>query len=215
MRRSAKLLNVARRTIERKLLYLGQQAKIKNELFQSNYKNVLSFQFDDLETIEHSKCKPLSVTLAVEYSTRKILGFEVSQMPAKGHLAKIAKAKYGKREDKRQEGIKKLLSRVKKMTVSNVRIDSDEHPYYLPIVKEQFPFGEYFQSKGARGCIAGQGELKKLKWDPLFYLNHTCAMLRANINRLIRKTWCTTKDAQRLIDHLHIYMCYHNHFYLK
>jgi len=33
--------------------------------------------------------------------------------------------------------------------------------------------------KGRRGSIAGQGELKKIGFDPLFSLNHTCAMLRA------------------------------------
>ena len=51
---------------------------------------------------------------------------------------------------------------------------------------------------------------KKVKFDPLFSLNHTFAMLRANVNRLFRKTWCTTKKPQRLADHLALYALYHN-----
>jgi hypothetical protein len=58
--------------------------------------------------------------------------------------------------------------------------------------------------------LTGQGELKVGGFDPIFSLNHTCAMLRANINRLFRKTWCTTKKMEMLEHHLAIYALYHN-----
>jgi hypothetical protein len=35
-------------------------------------------------------------------------------------------------------------------------------------------------------------------------------MTRANVNRLFRKTWCTTKLPKRLADHFAIYAVYHN-----
>ena len=69
---------------------------------------------------------------------------------------------------------------------------------------------EYNQFKGEKSTVSGQGELKKVAKDPLFSINHTFAMLRANVNRLIRKTWCTTKKMARLIDHLSIYVWMHN-----
>ena len=40
-------------------------------------------------------------------------------------------------------------------------------------------------------------------------------MLRANISRLIRKTWNTTKRIDRLLDHLMIYVVSHNRHILK
>ena len=49
-----------------------------------------------------------------------------------------------------------------------------------------------------------------MSFDPLFALNHTAAMFRANVNRLIRRTWCTTKKRERLADHLTLYMAHHN-----
>ena len=52
--------------------------------------------------------------------------------------------------------------------------------------------------------------MKKLVFDPLFSLNHSCAMLRANLNRLFRRTWCTSKTRQGLIDHLSLYVRFHN-----
>ena len=62
-----------------------------------------------------------------------------------------------------------------------------------PVVNTYFPQAEYIQFKGKKSAVSGQGELKKVGHDPLFSINHTFAMCRGNINRLIRKTCCTTK----------------------
>jgi hypothetical protein len=71
-------------------------------------------------------------------------------------------------------------------------------------VRKHFPAREHETFLSERGSIVGQGELKKVEWDPLFGINHTCAMLRANVNRLIRKTWCTTKKPDMLKRYLPI-----------
>jgi hypothetical protein len=40
-------------------------------------------------------------------------------------------------------------------------------------------------------------------------------MLRANINRLFRRTWCTTKKKEGLMQHLAVYMDFHNRILLQ
>ena len=52
--------------------------------------------------------------------------------------------------------------------------------------------------------------MKKEDFDPLFALNQTAAMIRDNIKRLARRTWCTTKKVERLLDLLMMYAHYHN-----
>ena len=94
-------------------------------------------------------------------------------------------------------------------------MSSDECTFYKPVVDAAFPRAMYQQFKGKKRCVAGQGALKKTASDPLFTINHTFAMLRANINRLVRRTWCTTKKIARLIDHLTIYVYVHNAYLLK
>jgi hypothetical protein len=165
--------------------------------------------------MEHTKCKPLSVSLAVEKKTRRILGFEVSIIPAAGHLAEISRKKYGRRPNMRPRGLQKLFEKIKRSVREDASFSSDEDPLYLPLVKRNFPKAIHHRYKGGRGCITGQGELKRQRIDPLFSLNHTCAMLRANINRLFRRTWCTTKKKSRLEQHLAIYMDFHNSILLK
>ena len=211
-RRAALILRVNRKTVVRRFRFLAEEARRSEARRIQNIasNSVRAIQFDDLETSEHTKCKPLSVALAIEPSSRQILGFQVSQMPAKGLLAKKAKRKYGYRKDLRSTGWSKLLQDLKGTLHEEIIITSDDNPHYPKYLRMHYPKATHIQVKGGRGCITGQGELKKLYFDPLFSLNHTCAMLRANLNRLFRRTWCTSKNIQGLRDHLAIYMKFHN-----
>ena len=211
MRRIAITLNTTRVTVARKCEFLAKKAFLEHDLLmqRQHYKET-EIQFDELQTIEHTKCKPLSVAVAVGKKSRKILGFSVSRMPATGHLAKISRQKYGYRPDCRPQGLKALFEQIAPVVDKKTIIHSDKHPYYRPLIEQHFPQVTYTQSYGSKASIAGQGELKKEYKDPLFAINHTLAMMRANINRLIRRTWCTTKDPTRLVYHLAIYMGVHN-----
>lgn len=171
-------------------------------------------EFDDVETFEHSICKPLSILLAVD-SKRRILGLRVARMRAKGHLAKIARKKYGVRPDERAEKRAELFTELKEILHPSVILKSDMNPHYGPDVEAHFPEATHVTFKGRRGRVVGQGELKRGGFDPLFTLNHTAAMLRANINRLFRRTWCTTKKPEMLELHLALYAINHNFRLLK
>lgn len=209
-REAARVLKVNEKTIVRKFRFLAQKAFQDLRDWNAAFMPAVEIEFDDLETFEHTKCKPLSVTLAVEYRSRRILGFEVSKMPAKGHLARISYRRYGPRKDERAAGRTALFQSLKPFVVETAVIRSDSNPHYTSDVKMHFPNALHTTVLGGRSAVTGQGELKKLKFDPIFSLNHTCAMLRAHINRLFRKTWCTTKRPQELAGHIALYALMHN-----
>lgn len=209
-RRSAMLLRLNRKTIVRKFIFMGRYAKEYLSEHNLAFAKSTKIEFDDLETFEHTKYKPLSVTMAVEYKTRRILGFCVSKMPAKGPLAAKSIIKYGPRSDERGLQRKLLFDGLAPLIEENAEIKSDSSPHYPADVKRHFPKAKHIQVKGVRGCVTGQGELKKTAFDPLFSINHTFAMLRANINRLFRRTWCTTKKADGLELHIALYAVFHN-----
>ena len=214
-RRTALVLGLNRKTVIRKFRLLGAQAVQILPQMNSFYAKAKIIEFDDLESFEHSKCKPLSVTLVVEHGSRRIMGFRVSQMPAKGHLASIAFKRYGHRKDLRKPSRIALLKELKDFLEPDALIKSDQNPHYPPDIRAHFPKAFHQTFKGRRGCVVGQGELKRGGFDPLFSLNHTCAMLRANINRLFRRTWCTTKIPKYLTYHIALYAIYHNMVLLK
>lgn len=210
-RRLSRILQTNRKTVVRKFIFLGQWALWN--LRQSHHirnREVSTIVFDDMETFEHSKFKPLSISLAVEDKTRFILGFRIAQMPAKGVLAKRSLSKYGKRFDQRKSQRRDLLKQLKAFTIEQVVIKSDQNPHYTSDIAQLFPKGKHLAYKGRRGCVVGQGELKAGGFDPLFALNHTAAMFRANVNRLFRRTWNTTKKAICLEWHMALYIWYHN-----
>ena len=220
LRRIALLLKVNRKTVARKLAFLGQAAfqAIQNHehLFSRGPKRTFSdIQFDEMETFEHTKHKPLSIPLIVEAKSRKIIGFDIAIIPAKGLLAKKSVEKYGKRPDQRAEKCLETLKSLAPFLISTCKITTDQNPHYPSYIKQVLPKARHETTPGARGCITGQGELKNLEFDPLFWFNHTAAMFRANINRLVRKTWCTTKRIHGLKNHISIYIWYHNNFLLN
>ncbi len=137
------------------------------------------------------------------------MGLEVSTMPARGLLVERAK-KYGPREDRRAEGRKRLFTAIRPFVHPEAMIKSDSNPHYPADVKRHFPSAHHVTYLSRKGSNTGGGELKQGGFDPLFSLNHTCASLRMNVTRLLRKTWYTTKRADRLRDHLLLYAVYHN-----
>ena len=214
-RACARTFGCQRRTIASKLIRLGVHARAQLDLRQSGDGNTNRFEntivFDEMETFEHSKCKPVSIAIAVEQSTRRVVAVEVAQMPAKGKLAAISRKKYGKRQDKRPAAICQVLSEVRRLYPHLAFVKSDECPRYPRYVTDILGRGVMHQTfKGRRGCVVGQGELKAGGFDPLFSLNHTCAMFRDHIKRLSRRTWCTTKHIDRLRDLLCLYAWWHN-----
>jgi transposase-like protein len=215
MRRCARLLGIHRTTVERKVVYLAKKAELSQQAFLAGLtRRVVHLQFDDLITIEHTKMKPLTVSLAVDAVNRFILGARVAPIGAFGHLAEPSRKKYGRRPNRHRQALGELFDKIAPAVALGALVESDEHHAYPPLVKKHLPGRDYRRYPGGRGAIVGQGELKKLKYDPLFMLNHSCAMLRANVNRLIRKTWCTTKRPDMLQRHLDIYVDFHNRRYL-
>lgn len=209
-RRMGRLLNINRKTVVRKFLFMGLYSHLFLQQYRELHPPSTEIEFDDLETFEHSKLKPLSVTMALESGTRRILGFKVAQMPAKGLLVKRSLKKYGKRSDERAYFRRRLFEEIQPFVDPKAIIKSDENPHYIKDVTLYFPKASHVTFKGRRGCVVGQGELKAGGFDHLFSLNHSFAMFRANINRLFRRTWNTTKKREHLAIAISIYALYHN-----
>jgi len=217
-RRAAILLNVNRKTVARRLPMLAEQSRQSLQRLIDHHFGThpcTDVQFDDLITIEHTKCKPVALGVVVAAGKRIILGVDAASAPATGPLAAIARAKYGHRADNTRTMRNALLEGLVPYIDPAARFSTDEHRDYPAAIKRHFPDATHIAHPSKRARTAGQGELKAVGFDPLWDINHTLAMLRANVNRLIRRTWCTTKRIDRLVDHVTIYADFHNRVLLK
>lgn len=212
MRACAYNLKVARKTIERKLVYLAKKARMNQQKFLELVREnpLEKIQFDDLISSVHTKLKPISVSVVVDPKTFLILGARCAEIPAFGHLAAISRKKYGRRKNLHPKILSELLFDLKEVISPFVEIRTDEHKRYPEIIKKIFPHSTHDFYKGMRASVVGMGELKTKGYDPLFAINHTLACFRYGIDRFIRKTWCTSKKIENAQMHIDIYIDYHN-----
>ncbi len=196
-RRCAFLFGMHRDSIARRLVRFGQCAKHNLEEYRRQRLPLEKIQIDELETFEHTKCKPLTVPIAVEEKTRKILALAVARIPAKGPLAALARKKYGFRACERKKALTKVFEELTENCAQAGHIKSDESHAYPPFIRKYLIDWKHTPFKGRRGCVVGQGELKSGAWDPLFSLNHTYAMIRDGLKRLPGETGETRKKRKK------------------
>lgn len=207
-RGAARLLHCSKNTVNHKLQWLSMYQP------QVIPKPSLHLQIDEMESIEHTKLKPITIPLCVD-EHYQILGVQTGSLKAKGHLARISEQKYGFREDQRAFALKALLLKLKsELKVSPKTITTDSHPLYPKLIQSFFPKTKHIQVQ-ARQKQKKQRELiftteNKKVFDPMFALNQRCAKLRADIGRLKRRNWCTTKKIENLQKHLELYQLYNN-----
>ena len=215
-KRAARIVGVNKTTVARKFDYWSKKAAIKNSRFRQriSQNKISHIQFDDLITKEKTKLKPLSVSVVVDAKRRFILDANVSQIASFGHLATLSVKKYGRRKSNHLKILDYTFKNIASCVDECALIESDEHKNYKPIVNKYFSKAQYIQYKSQKSCIAGQGELKQTKHDPIFTIEHTLAMMRDSISTLVRRSWCVSQDPKRLQGHLDIFIYYYNQFYL-
>ena len=209
-RRCAILFGVHRDAITRRLVRFGKCAEHNLQVYRHSRIPVIHLDLDELETFEHTKCKPLTAAIAVEDKTRRILALAVGKIHAKGHLAAISRKKYGYRPCERAACLEKVFQQLKVCLAPEGVIKTDQSKAYPPFIRKYVPAWAHEATPGRRGCVVGQGELKEGRWDPLFSLNHTYAMIRDGLKRLARRSWCTTKRPRSLEYALSMYAWFHN-----
>jgi transposase-like protein len=209
--RTAKILNCDYKTVYRKFLFLSDRAKKVHDKQQFDIKEL---QIDEMESIEHTKLKPLTIALAVS-DDYKILGLKVGKIPAKGHLSEISIKKYGKRENQSELVLRETLSELKlKLKSQDFIVKSDAKLLYKRIIKDIFP-GKTHETFISRENKEKKREMKytnleKRIHDPIFALNQRMAKCRDHVKRLTRRSWCTTKLPENLERHLYLYMAINN-----
>lgn len=206
LRDCAHFLGLTYRNTYKKFLWITKQAQLQKTALRYE---VTTLQFDEMETIHHTKCKPLSICVMVN-DRYEVLSAEVAEMPSKGRLASFSKNRYGSRKDEREVVMERSFQDLKnKLHVSPILVRSDAKSSYKKFVEKYFPEADYeVHSREQKARLQERLHEKKhkKKFDPLFALNQRCAKLRSQIKRLTRRSWCTTKKKENLQGHLDLYI---------
>ena len=204
LRRAAKLLGCSYNTVLARLPWLGEQAANAHQKALKNKSAATSYvQFDQMETFEASAAKPLTIALAVRAKTGEILSIKVGKIAANGYLATKGQALYQWTKDEGKATCAAALAEVALVAKPGATIASDGASMYPGLIAALIPTAQHDAHVGTPATGA---------FDPLYRLNHTCAKLRADISRLARKTWATTKDQKQLEAALNLYIAWNNKY---
>ena len=201
--RIAANLEINKITVMKKIAWLANEARKEHEkAIEAGTLSTGYAQFDELETFEHSRLKPLSIAVAVRPKTGQILGVDIATMNAKGTQAAKSRELYGLREDTRDEATLNVLKMVARVARKDFTLGCDGKPSYPKLIKRAIPHAN----------IQAQVFDENAELDPLFGINHLFAAMRADLAPLARRSWNTTKKPQALLDLLWVYVAWVNQY---
>lgn len=204
-RQTARILRTRRSTVERRLRRFGIQCR---EFHRVRFARGLIdgvFQLDEAETFETDRLrKPVTVPVLIERDSRFFVHIETAPLPAR--VSRGSDAKASPRKSGSRAAVKRCFERLNAHLVEHARprVQTDCKPTYPSILNDVF----------GKGRCRHQRTISTLKRDtqnPLFAINHTLAMLRDGLSRLVRRTWAHAKLRERLDLHLWIYVAWRNY----
>lgn len=142
--------------------------------------------------------------------TGAIISVKVAEMNCYGKTSKLSVRKYGKRKDGRMQAARYVLRRVAIVAKKPLTIATDQKPAYRGVIRKRFPKAAHIVHQSRKAQTMPTLNSKSQPRDPMFVLNHTCARLRADITRLHRRTWSSSKRAKFLQYALDLWVAYHN-----
>ena len=217
MRQSARTLGCTRRTVAHRLKLLGEhcrafhEARLEQARACGGIRGV--FQLDELESFEHSRrLQPITVPALIERKSYFVVHAETAPLPTRGGLSRALRKKKLERErmfGKRRSGSTRAVRRTLAVLA---RVHAARGPIDLQTDRKQSYIGSASSTLGPRVRHERHSSTRKRNYqNPLFPINHTFAMLRDGISRLVRRSWAASKLRERLELHLWVWIVYRNY----
>jgi transposase-like protein len=217
LRQSARSLGCNRKAVDRRIPLLGKIARAVHERLAPDRNDAAflqgGFVLDELETYAESRRNnPLTAPAVVHKRSFFVVHTEVGLLPRRGGKGRDEappKPLSAEEEAARNAGSKVAVAACCTALAElapesgTVVVATDMKPTYPGLLREAF---------GARLVhdLTHSEEVRN-RWNPLFAVNHTFAMLRDGVSRLVRETWAASKRAARLRDHLWVWVSYRNY----
>jgi hypothetical protein len=216
-RQTARILRVDRKTVQRRLRVFGPALRRWHAVFlaRARQRGGLegSFSFDELETYEHDRrLMPVTVPVLIHRKSRFIVHLETADLPARGGLSahdlarkQVREVRYGKRLNGSARAVEDCLLALKAVHAPRVPLEivTDRKQSYPPLVRRHFARRSAF--------VRESSSTTRNTLNPLFPINHTLAMLRDQVSRLVRRSWAASKRQAELRHHLWIFTAWRNY----
>ncbi len=197
LRGIARTLNVSYPTVVKYFRENAELARKSNRKRLSEKGLVTSYvQFDQLETYEHTKRKPVGIQLSIRHKTGEIISAKAGYIPVRAlAVSKAYSTKWNKMANQSNHTIKMIQETKKALNTKGSTISCDG---YRPQIK-------LLKNICKQSFITIQPSMKEHK-----KIDRVFRRIRQDVSRLGRKTLSTTKRLEQLQNHLDLYTDYHN-----
>lgn len=216
-RQAARMLNCTRKSIAHRLDLLGEHCRAfhTHQLERLARQRGLAgrFQLDELETYEHNRrLQPLTVPVLIHCPSYFVVDLAVAPLPCRGRLSarnrerKIAReGLYGTRRSGSRRAVEACLQTLAaaRRPAGRIELETDCKHEYVRSVQRLLGADTPHQRTSSKE--------PRDYGSPLFAINHTLAMLRDGVSRLVRRTWAASKQSLQLGRHLWIWVCWRNY----
>jgi hypothetical protein len=205
LRQAAKVLQVARRTVEHRFAWLAHLAAHfhRNRLHGATLHG--PFQLDELETFEANRFQPVTVPVLIERHTMFLVATAVGPLRRKGRMTALQRRRradheqrFGRRPSQSAPAVRTVLALLAPLVPpgADCVLESDQKPLYGSLGRDLLKHRFLWRPHSASA--------RRDRGNPLFPINHTNARLRHFLARLRRRTWCVSKKRRALAQHLSI-----------
>ena len=173
-----------------------------------------AFLLDELETFEADRLvKPVTVPVLIQKRSLFVVDLQTAPLPSRGRLGPYHQLRklrheelHGKRRSGSRRAVEQCFQELRRVLEPRAALElvTDRKSSYRTLIRRtfgQFPCNHARVSSRAR----------RDRRNPLFPINHTLAMMRDGVSRLVRRSWGAAKLRDRLEEHLWIWAAYRNY----
>ncbi len=171
------------------------------------------FQLDELETFENSRrLSPVTMPVLMELHSYFVVDVEVGTLPSRGRLSgrelemKLERDRTeGRRRSESRAAVVRCVEVLERVRDPDVQIVfSSDHKSTYPGVLEDVLVDGYVHERHSSTA-------RRDRANPLFPINHTLAMFRDGLSRLVRRSWGASKQREWLEIHAWVWIGYRNY----
>jgi len=216
-RQAARILECTRKTVVHRLRLLSEHSRAFHErvLARARARGGLDgdYQLDELETFEGSRRQcPVTMPVLIELHSYFVVHVEVAPLPPRGKARRKELERRLERErveGRRRSGSSAAVERCFRVLADAhghqraPTISTDCKSTYGPLLRKAFPDTCYH--------VRHSSKARRDFHNPLFPINHTLAMLRDGLSRLVRRNWGVSKQREWLERHAWVWIAYRNY----
>ncbi len=214
-RQAARMLAVDRKSVHRRLRRWGPALERLHLAALSSHRGILgACCLDELETFEGDRrLQPVTVPVLVDRERFFVVAVEVATLPPRGNLKgrrarrkEELEALHGPRKNRSNSAVRACLEiwAASSPGCRSPLLISDKKTSYPGLFRRAFP-------DRRRIHVRVHSKQERTRENPLFAANHSLAMLRDQVSRLVRRSWGASKLRHRLRDHLWVWVAWRNY----